>query len=126
MSYYEVRMNNGDLFKAAESPDHWHEVRVVEEVKGRKVGNYFLTCAEFTDIRNGKPVWVNTDLISSIREVVDAKDTTVGLIADDQFMEDTKNVAMDIVGSIFGIKKEKIVELPPEEIRIDEKDGEQQ
>ena len=107
MSYYEVRMINGDLFKAVEPPEKWHEKRIIEEIPGKKCGNYFLTCAQFTDQRNGKPVMVNTDHIVSIREVTDSDDGTVGLIADDQFIEDTKNLTMNILGSIFGGSQKK-------------------
>ena len=118
MRYYEVRMVNNDLFKALESPDAWHEERIVEEVPGRKCGNYFLTCARFTDIRNNKPVLVNPDYIVSIREVSDPKDSTVGLIADQEFVDDTAKLAGQILNSFLGggSKKEEV-------ITIDNKDS---
>jgi len=117
MSYWEVRMINNDLFKAAEPPDEWKEHRVIEKVPGSKVGNYIMITVEFTDVRNNKPVLANPDLISSIREVSDKRDTTVGLIADDEFVDDTVDLAGQILNRMLGggARKEEIITIDNKE-----------
>lgn len=116
MTYYEVRMVNNDLFKAAERPEKWH--KDVIEIPGGEYSKYLMTCASFTDIRNNKPVMVNPDHIVSIREVSEPKDSTVGLIADQEFVDDTAKLAGQILNSFLGggSKKEEV-------ITIDNKDS---
>lgn len=115
MSYYEVRMVNNDLFKAAESPEKWQCIDVYAD---GGTGGYLFSCARFTDIRNNKPVMVNTEHIVSMREVSDPKDSTVGLIADQEFVDDTAKLAGQILNSFLGggSKKEEV-------ITIDNKDS---
>lgn len=117
MSYWEVRMINNDLFKAAESPDDWKEFRVVEKVPGSKCGNFIMCLTIFTDIRNNKPVMVNPDLLCSVREVSDKGDTTVGLIADEEFVDDTVNLAGEILTRMLGggSRKEDVITIDNKE-----------
>ena len=77
MGYYEISMVNNDLFKTEDPPEKWKEVRLIEEVSGRKTGNYFSTMASFKDIRISKEVMINPDFIVSIRLVETANDRMV-------------------------------------------------
>lgn len=109
--YYEVRMSNGDTFKAKKPPVDWHEERIVEEIPGHKCGNYLGTLVSFVELRVDKPVFINFDQISSVRVVEDANDRTVNMIADEEFVEDTMNVASKILDSIFngGRSKNEVI-----------------
>ena len=111
-------MVNNDLFKAAEPPDKWEIKTFRDVISDTGFSTCILICQVFTDIRNNKPVMVNTDHIVSIREVSDPKDSTVGLIADQEFVDDTAKLAGQILNSFLGggSKKEEV-------ITIDNKDS---
>jgi len=95
-NYYEIKMLNGDVFKTIDPPDKWMHHRMSD---GDSFG-LILDTIRIKDIRTDGPVFLNCDLISSIR-YVDGDD---GLEDEryEKLRDETNKLTSDVLGATLG------------------------
>lgn len=95
-NYYEIKMVNGDVFKTIEPPDKWMHRRMSD---GNSFG-WVLDTIRITDIRSDGPVFLNSNLISSIRYVDGGDD-----LEDERYeklRDETNKLTADVLGATLG------------------------
>lgn len=95
-NYYEIKMLNGDVFKTIEPPDKWMHRRM----RDGDSCDLILDTIRIRDIRSDGLVYLNSDLISSIR-YVDGDD---GLEDEryEKLRDETNKLTADVLGATLG------------------------